>query len=380
MQAAQIRQQIDFLRFFMIVGLVFLHYGSFPGTDLSPFRGFQETDHPVATFINSYILFIFLSAVPVLSAISGYLFFKDCNYSRSFYLQRYRSRTHSILLPMISWNVIALIVFIIIRLATPGSPMLDVIKYDLENLSLPEIVNAILGITRHPINFQFWFLRDLFLVVLCAPLLGFLIARAPWVGLGALFVVWIGNFDLGIFFRTDILFFFYVGGLIQARRVDVSPLSPRFALAALALYLSLVAVRTVAEFLFPTEDLFENFILAPLTRLLRVLGVVVFWSIAPLLMRTLIGRWIAQVGALAFFLHAVHWPMNQAVKQAIGAIWPGNNSAVLLLNYFGTTFLTVVLALVIARFLHAVAPNIFRHLSGGRSGIWTPPVPRPALP
>jgi succinoglycan biosynthesis protein ExoH len=379
MQEAQVRQQIDFLRWLMIVGLVFLHYGSFPGSDLSPFRGFQETDHPVATFVNSYVLFFFLSAVPILSTISGYLFFRNFEDSRSFYLARYRSRVRSILLPMISWNAIALIILSAVQLAMPGSPLLGVVKYDLASLSLPDVVNALVGITEHPINFQFWFLRDLFLVVLCAPLLGFLMARAPWVGLGVLFLVWIGNFKLGIFFRTDILFFFYLGGLIQVRGWPVKPLSPRYALAALALYAALVGARTVAELLLPAGVLESGF-LAPLTRMLRVLGVVVFWSIAPLLMRTLLGRWTVQVGTLAFFLHAVHWPMNQAVKQVISAIWPGNSDAVLLLNYFGTTFLTVAMAVLIARILDAAAPGLFRHLSGGRSGIWASPAPKTVLP
>jgi succinoglycan biosynthesis protein ExoH len=80
---------------------------------------------------------------------------------------------------MISWNTIALIILSTVQLAMPGLPTLDVVKYDLGNLSLIEGVNAVLGVTQHPINFQFWFLRDLFLVILCAPLLGFLIARTP---------------------------------------------------------------------------------------------------------------------------------------------------------------------------------------------------------
>jgi succinoglycan biosynthesis protein ExoH len=194
-----------------------------------------------------------------------------------------------------------------------------------------------------------------------------------------LFIVWIGNFKLGIFFRTDILYFFYLGGLIQVRGLPVKPLSPRYALAALALYATLVGSRTMAEFLLPAGVLESGF-LAPLTRTLRVLGVVVFWSISPLLMQTLLGRWTIQVGTLAFFLHAIHWPMNQAMKQVIFAIWPSNSDAVLLLNYFGTTFLTVALAILIARILSAAAPGLFRHLSGGRSDIWASSTQRPVLP
>lgn len=70
---------IDLSRLALIVGLVFLHYGTFPNFRASPFGGMSVTEHEVATFINSFALFFFFSAVPVLSMISGWLFFSFIN-------------------------------------------------------------------------------------------------------------------------------------------------------------------------------------------------------------------------------------------------------------------------------------------------------------
>ena len=73
--AAQLSRTIDFARIALIVGLVFLHYGMFPNFRLSPFGGMSITEYEVATFVNSFLLFFFVSVVPLLSMISGWLFF-----------------------------------------------------------------------------------------------------------------------------------------------------------------------------------------------------------------------------------------------------------------------------------------------------------------
>src|SRR3982750_2729501 len=87
-----LKDRINFLRLLLIIGLVFLHYGEFPNSYLSPFKGFASSPTPIAPFVNSFLLFFFFSAVPLLSAISGYLFFKQAALTLAFYGGRVRSR------------------------------------------------------------------------------------------------------------------------------------------------------------------------------------------------------------------------------------------------------------------------------------------------
>ncbi|HXV26367.1 MAG TPA: hypothetical protein VED46_19200, partial [Alphaproteobacteria bacterium] len=63
--ARELSQTIGFARITLIVGLVFLHYESFPNSRVSPFRGFDPLEHQVATFVNSFVLFFFFSVVPL---------------------------------------------------------------------------------------------------------------------------------------------------------------------------------------------------------------------------------------------------------------------------------------------------------------------------
>lgn len=369
MADADHRDRINFLRLLLIIGLVFLHYGTFPGSEHSPYSGSNSFDPatPIASFVNSYFVFLFYSAVPVLGAISGYLFFKDWMPGGQFYLTRIRSRTYSILLPMISWCAIILALFVLIRLASPNSSFLSLIEYDLNKFGITQFINSLVGLTRRPINFQFWFLHDLFLTVLFAPVLGLLIRRAPFLGLAIIGVIYFAGINLVIFFRNDVLFFFYLGGLIRVRDWNLDFIAPRTAAMAMAAYVVIVGLRTLAPIYVPEHTMLGEFIFGPGTRILRLLGVVAFWGCAPFLMRTAAGRLITTWGTLAFFLHAIHWPLNQFIKAGLAQVFPADGELSRMVNYMATIALTLAAAFVIAWMLNAVAPKLFSHLSGGRA-------------
>ncbi|MBO1904813.1 acyltransferase [Microvirga sp. 3-52] len=366
-----LREQIDILRFLLVFGLVFLHYGKFPGYSHDPWEGLILNDHPIATFTNSYFYFFFLSSVPLLSAISGYLFFREADYSASFFLRRYRSRTRSVLLPMISWNAISLAVAAIVLSLYPNYG--KILAYDVFNLRWQDIINAHIGLTQNPANFQFWFLRDLFLTVLCSPILAFLIKRIPWIAFSVLFVIWLLNWNAWhTFHRPDVLFFFYIGAMARIRNWPVATLvTPGTGVIALVALLGLVALRTLAPLFVPADLPLRQAFLDVWSDGLRLLGVVALWGVAPLLVTTYVGRMITKVAAIAFFLHALHWPLNQFMKAWFVRMFPDHSDFTLLLNFFGSSILSVLLTIAAAWALNALAPSVFDHLSGGRSRLWS---------
>jgi len=364
------RQRIEMLRFLLIVGLVFLHYGNFPSSDLSPFRGFQTTGHPVATFVNASVLFFFLSAVPLLSMISGYLFFKNWNRtSLVFFGHRISARTRSIFLPMFAWNAITLCLFVAMALVAPDLKARGIVSYDIASLDATATINALVGVTRHPLNFHFWFLRDLFLTVLLSPLLGLALRHAPVFGAVALGAAWFVDFTFGIFFRTDVLFFFYLGGLLRLANWNIGFDAPRLALASMALYMLLVGLRTIGPWYIPEDGDLGIALFEYGTRLMRLLGVVAVWTTAPFVLNTRFGRAAAGLGSVAFFLYAMHWPLNQFIKRGLTVIAPGQDDVTMLTNYLAASLLTIAVTVVAARLLDASAPRLFDFLSGGRSGI-----------
>jgi succinoglycan biosynthesis protein ExoH len=362
-----IRARIDMLRFLLIVGLVLLHYGAFPSSDVSPFEGFKGGEYPVAYFVNSFVLFFSLSAVPLMSAISGWLMFKGFSETPAFYWGRLRSRSRSILLPMILWNLLTLCIFLLIFFVSPQSDILTIITYDLSQLGPRMVADALVGLGRHPIDFQFWFLHDLFLTVMVMPILGFLLRRMPIVGIVVIGLSWFFDFNMWIFFRTDVLFFFFLGAYARVSEFDISRPMPRLGSILMAAFLGLAALRTVGPYFIDDQSQIGFILFDYGTRLMRLLGVVAIWLFAPIILNTSFGRIAASLGPIAFFLHAAHWPMNQFVKMVIGYAIPWRNDVTQLINYFATMVITVLLTFLLAKLLNGVAPKVFDIMSGGRS-------------
>src|SRR5688572_27792783 len=93
---AQLSQVINFSRITLIVGLVFLHYESYPNSRIAPFRGMDTEAFQVATFVSSFVLFFFFSVVPLLSMVSGWLFFSFTDKPASELLSRMGKRFKSL--------------------------------------------------------------------------------------------------------------------------------------------------------------------------------------------------------------------------------------------------------------------------------------------
>ena len=207
---ASLSRAIEVSRVALVIGLVFLHYFSFPNVAASPFTGVDPHHHPVATFVNSFVLFFFFSAVPLLSAVSGWLFFDfDARDARAAMAARLRKRAGSLLAPLIAWNLLTVLLVVALWKAVPTSSLLGQFGLDPATAGAFVTVYVVFGITRLPIALRFWFVRDLFLSVLASPLLWLLLRRAPYAGAVLLGAAWLAEFTFGVFVRTDVLFFFY---------------------------------------------------------------------------------------------------------------------------------------------------------------------------
>lgn len=131
--------------------------------------------------------------LPVLSAISGYLMLWGWQQSWSFYARKIRRRIQSLLIPFLSVSLLTVLTYACIQ-ALPGTagffePPL------IRDWSLAELWNRLI---INPLNYPLYFLRDLFLVALLAPLLAWLL-RSPALALPtllALFLLWWFQQDL----------------------------------------------------------------------------------------------------------------------------------------------------------------------------------------
>jgi succinoglycan biosynthesis protein ExoH len=361
LSTAQLSQVINFSRISLIVGLVFLHYESYPNSRISPFRGMDTEHFQVATFVNSFVLFFFFSVVPLLSMVSGWLFFSFTSDARDQLLSRMGKRFKSLYIPLVLWNLLYLAILWSVFAVNSHSPILESINVNFETAGPVDYFNAIFGVTHHPVGFQFWFVRDLFVTVLVSPLLWIMLTRAPLLGAVALGLVWLSGFDLWIFFRTDVVFFFYLGGFLRLYKVPLE-IAGRVALWLLLAYVALVALRTAAPyFMNPGSDYLDA-----ATRAMRLVGVLACWGIFQRVALTPFGAVVARYGSFAFFLHAAHFPLLAFVKILLWRLVPLENQFWMLTHYALSVVITVAIGIAFGMALARLLPGQFAFLNGGR--------------
>lgn len=356
------RRRIAWLRLVLVLALVFLHYGGVYGSELSPYRGYQGQELPVASILISFVLYVGFTAVPAMSAISGYLFFHGATpRTPPDFARKLRRRVQSLLVPLLIWGTGFAIVGYLAHLAYPS--LFQPFFGNPERSFFGTWADAAIGITRTPLAFQLWFVRDLLVTVALSPVIWVLVGRAPRLTIALLVPLWILDVQTVVFHRLDVLLFFCIGAAcaLHGFRPD---LPRRAILPVFALFLAAVLARTLAPWAVG-RDTGLDFDVA--TAAMRVLGALAIWNVAALLLDGRVADWVVRNAYMAFFIHCAHYPPILFLKLGLGAmIDPANETAQVLL-YLTTVSLTIWACIAAGRLLQRAAPATFAVLSGGRT-------------
>lgn len=270
-------KRISILRFVLIFGVVVLH--------VPPYVPIEELDPGTFAWIKAFFhSAMFRCSVPVLTVVSGYLLFRadlDLRYG-----QLVRKKVRTLLVPFLAFNLP--LVALAALLQAKGS--LE-ISYQLVPFELGTALDATLGLTASPLNYPLNFLRDLFVLALIAPLLGWLLRRAPGTGLVLMLAVTLGDLDGPLVLRTEMLVSFYLGGLAAVYRWNLQALD-RLALPCFLLFLAACA--------FVVEARVAN------TAWLGMIAPILVWPATALLVDTRLGGWLARISRHSFFLFLTH--------------------------------------------------------------------------
>lgn len=281
------------------------------------------------------------ACVPLFFLISGFFLLQKPIETFAVAKQEWKKRARSLLMPFLFWNVAMYAGIVMLWAAHPS--VLEGTPYALQGASIRSAVASIAGIGRAPIHYQFWFLRNLLILVLLAPLLRRFLLQAPWLGLALALLV--EPFEL-----LSGCPYFFAGGILAQHGSRNLFLVGR----------PLVVVGACAGFLMSTA-----FVPVPEAAVLAA-SAALFVAMSNIRIVGARARsWFASLSESAFFIYAVHEPLATLIRGTVQGLlrsWAFGPE----LGLVATAMVSIAVAWAMARLLRRRAPALWAVSTGDR--------------
>ncbi|WP_426105993.1 acyltransferase family protein [Massilia sp. TSP1-1-2] len=318
--------------------------------------------------------------IPFFFLVSGWLNYRK---ARGAFADLALTRLRTLALPYFLWSAISLFVFWLaqqndfmwaLMQANPIGPFATtrLADYSASQWWTRSVV--------YPVAFQLWFLRDLFVCSLLAPLLiaAFALPRALVALMFAGFAVLFFNGADFYLVEGEGLLFFSAGLLLAHCGADVQQAPRWFRLRWWAvLWLAVIALKTGLAF--AHWDVSRPLAIIALYRLSQVMGIAVVWFGYDRVMRGAAPAPAAlRMASHAFIVYVLHVPLLNLATQAALTLF-GNTDAMRFAVYAGSAAGSIGVCVLAGRAMTRWAPTLSALLTGGRA---TPPpsTPTPATP
>lgn len=345
---------MSWLRFPLIMGVVLAHCDLY--AIISNWNGVTPDWPDWLIYIFTYLYWLLLPArVPTLFIISGYFFFRSQKErNTNFFIDKYKRRIHSLLLPYIVWNLISILLmyFRYDVLANSG--------YSLSDYMSGFWSSAING-NGLPANAPLWFMRNLMVVTLTTPVIYALVkgkyGLIAIVTFAACYVMDVNIPLTGI--SMESILFFSTGAYIAIHRIDITSIPKPLGLATLILYIPVQVIMNSLEaetIYILCFDLFTCFVKITAT----------FYLISLLFRKNILAPAI-KTSKMSFFLYALHGiiigPIIMVLYQISGYT---DNPIALLGIYISTPLIVIAVTLMTYNILTKWAPKAAKVITGNR--------------
>lgn len=342
-------QKFRILNFTSILAVVFWHAYLTP-TPVNEFANFYLFQNLVTS---AFLRF----SIPMFFAISGYLFFvKPFNYRR-----QVQKRIKTLLLPYLIWSFLGAILMYGLLLL-PATRNIINMQWEFS------VSHFLKHITIEPVQYQFWFLRDLMVLTVLSPVIYLLSRKFSRLWIVLLGITWLMVGDKGIIIRVESLLFFHIGAVAANKKEK--PLIPRIQLNKI---LWLTGTIWIASSLYYgyciTSHCFSGFIPRNIFYAIpKLSGLLFMWFVYD---KKQINGFInhhlpAKILSTTFFLFCFHEPLLTVFEKISISIiiqleW---------LSYFLyilNPVITIILSFLAYKTLNRFAPRVLNILTGNRA-------------
>lgn len=367
-------QSLDLLRFPLALFVVAVHvFRPFPWLDDNA-EVFPVVDW-LFRFVNAFIVD---QSVPVYFFIAGYVFFLGMDMSIKSYAGKLRRRCHSLLIPYLMWNTLAILY--LMKVMLPGMQAVsDFADTQQFHLSLSNFIecywDSSQGIIPHvnlndngiyPIDTPLWFVRDLMIMVLITPAI-YALYKFPTphaitkVILVFFTLVWavripgLGHLSL----LLEAFVFFSWGGFLSYHKRDMIVEFRRYSTTSFILYPLLALSILFLTPIWPQAMVYVKSINV-------IVGLFFFYNIAAWLVTKRHCRASSFLSSASFFIYCGHFIILDPVARRVFSI-TGTGGDMAVVSACMLTYIIIIgLLLGVYAMMHRYTPRLLRLFTGGR--------------
>jgi hypothetical protein len=277
-----------------------------------------------------------LSSVSLLSIVSGY--FVVASLLKAGASRLIASKLGTLVVPLVAWNVVMLALLAIYGVLSDnwrGWPAADPLA----------LANAFLAVTEYPLDVPLWFLRDLFVCCLFAPLLYSCLRRFPAAVFLALAAFAVFGEDLYVLQRPQLLLFFGLGMWLRIAGTREEEIDRWALFLTLALTLMAAVFLTLRIERVPFSEM-DDQLRQVLDALLRLTMAAAFWKLTGLIHRSAMAGPLMRLEPYAFFLFCSHGILFHFAAIPLRRAFGDYGSDLFPITFFAFPCLAVIAAVI----------------------------------
>ncbi len=294
-------------------------------------------------------------AVPLFFIISGFLFFFKFEPTVTDYSQKVSKRFKTLFVPYVLWSLLGIALYFLLQ-SVPQSAAFFSNGLIRDYTFLQLFDRSFL----HPIPYQLWFIRDLMLFVVGAPLVFFTIKYTRGIILLPLALTWLIDLEY-VILSNEALLFFFVGAYIAIINKKIIAIDFADKAIYLVILWIILVVSKVSLAFFGNEEQLATLIVY---RLSVVIGLLAVWSFYDFTLRNKNPK-VYAIFKLSFFIFAIHEPMLTIIKKVLFALL-GTNEMSCLIIYVLAPVIALAVAITLGILLKRNFTGIYKITTGDR--------------
>lgn len=362
-------KKIKYLSFISMIWVVFTHAYNYADDFLEPTTIITEGTKPwtMIQFLISNNLSSL--AVPLFFTISGYLFFRNYEPTLEGYVTKLRSRTKSLLIPLMIWTILSGVFLVILNQI--GFDFVGIVNAHATSF----FENGLWGwFKMYSVPaFQLWFLQQLFSLIIIAPITYVIIKHTKLLPFLA-FVLFVALRlpeviqEQGLFYNYNATAYFLLGsyfGIHKKNELINRRFSKKVAFSVLFAWLGLGILRTYFCATWSPDWKLGAWILHEMFYILVFLGVVATWICFEHFIDTSKEhKWLDLCAANGIFIFLMQEPLLHVCFQIIMHYVSSDFAHTIC--FFGLSIIICVLCIATSELLRRHAKKLHSILTGGR--------------